>query len=156
MGVTLTSAIVSSARNAVTHRRNCQQLAEHVRVIDKLLGKLKSTDLINLPAVKEPLDGLEEALKKAVELVDSCRDNSCLYMVAMGWTVVYQFRHIQHEIDRYLRLVPLISLVHEFRMQVGTLLVRLIYNVLTIIVMNILHSFLLNFVLRIKKVSLII
>ena len=39
-------------------------------------------------------------------------------MLAMGWNVVYQFRQVQADIDRYLRLVPLISLVHEFRMQV--------------------------------------
>lgn len=116
--LTLTNAIVSSARNTATHRRNCEQLSEHVRVIGNLLDKLRSTDLIKLPAVKEPLDGLETALKKALELVESCRDKSCLYMLAMGWTVVYQFRQVQDEIDRYLRLVPLISLVHEFRMQV--------------------------------------
>ncbi|KAK7847364.1 protein mid1-complementing activity 1 [Quercus suber] len=38
-------------------------------------------------------------------------------MLAMGWNVVYQFRQVQADIDRYLRLVPLISLVQEFRMQ---------------------------------------
>ncbi|PON45728.1 PLAC8 motif-containing protein [Trema orientale] len=115
--LTLTNAILSSARNAATHRRNCEQLAEHVRVIGNLLDKLRSTDLIKLPAVVEPLDELEAALKRALELVESCRDKSCLYMLAMGWSVVYQFRQVQDEIDRYLRLVPLISLVHEFRMQ---------------------------------------
>ena len=116
--VTMTSLIAASARTAATHRRNCEQLAEHARVIGNLLEKLKATDLVTVPAVKEPLDGLEECLKKALELVESCRDKSFLYMLAMGWSVVYQFRHVQDEIDRYLRLVPLISLVHEFRMQV--------------------------------------
>ncbi|XVE69474.1 hypothetical protein DITRI_Ditri09bG0155000 [Diplodiscus trichospermus] len=113
----LTTIIISSARNASTHRNNCEQLAEHVKLIGNLLEKLKSTDLVTLPAIKEPLDGLEQALKKALELVGSCRDKSCLYMVAMGWSIVYQFRQVQAEIDRYLKLVPLISLVHEFRMQ---------------------------------------
>lgn len=114
----LANMIVSSARNAKTHRNNCEQLAEHVRLIGNLLEKLKSTDLMKLPATKEPLDGLEDALRKALELVESCREKSCLYMLATGWNVVYQFRQVQAEIDRYLRLVPLISLVHEFRMQV--------------------------------------
>ncbi|KAB1217658.1 Protein MID1-COMPLEMENTING ACTIVITY 1 [Morella rubra] len=113
----LANMIVSSARNAKTHRNNCEQLAEHVRLIGNLLEKLKSTDLMKLPATKEPLDGLEDALRKALELVESCRERSCLYMLATGWNVVYQFRQVQAEIDRYLRLVPLISLVHEFRMQ---------------------------------------
>ncbi|KAF5453706.1 hypothetical protein F2P56_028591 [Juglans regia] len=109
--------IISSARNATTHRTNCEQLSEHVRLIGNFLEKLKSTDLMKLPATKEPLDGLEEALRKALRLVESCRDKSCLYMLAMGWNVVYQFRQVQDEIDHFLRHVPLISLVHEFRMQ---------------------------------------
>ncbi|XP_021903934.1 protein MID1-COMPLEMENTING ACTIVITY 1-like [Carica papaya] len=113
----LISLIVSSARNATMHRRNCEQLAEHVKVIGNLLEQLKSTDLMALPAIREPLDGMEEALKRALELVKSCREKSCLYMLAMGWSVVYQFRQVQDEIDRYLRLVPLISLVHEFCLQ---------------------------------------
>ncbi|XVF24173.1 hypothetical protein REPUB_Repub13aG0104600 [Reevesia pubescens] len=113
----LTTLIISSARNASTHRKNCEHLADHVKLIGNLLEKLKSTDLVTLPAIKEPLDGLDEALKKALNLVESCRDKSCLYMLAMGWNIVYQFRQIQAEIDRYLKLVPLISLVHEFRMQ---------------------------------------
>ncbi|XP_075671937.1 protein MID1-COMPLEMENTING ACTIVITY 1-like [Castanea sativa] len=113
----LSNMIVSSAQNTATHRKNCEQLAEHVRLIGNLLEKLKSTDLMNLPATKEPLEGLEEALRKALELVESCREKSYLYMLAMGWNVVYQFRQVQADIDRYLRLVPLISLVQEFRMQ---------------------------------------
>lgn len=116
--LTLTKMVVSSASNAISHRRNCEKLAEHVEIIGNLLEKLKQTELMSLPATKDPLDGLQESLKKALELVQSCRDNSCLYMLAMGWSVVHQFRQVQAEIDRYLRLVPLISLVHEFRMQV--------------------------------------
>ncbi|KAK4579578.1 hypothetical protein RGQ29_029305 [Quercus rubra] len=113
----LSNMIISSTQNTTTHRKNCEQLAEHVRLIGNLLEKLKSTDLMNLPETKEPLDGLEETLRKALELVESCREKSYLYMLAMGWNVVYQFRQVQADIDRYLRLVPLISLVQEFRMQ---------------------------------------
>ncbi|KAI8021164.1 hypothetical protein LOK49_LG03G01150 [Camellia lanceoleosa] len=38
-------------------------------------------------------------------------------MLTMGWSVVYQFCRVQNQIDRYLKFVPLISLVHEYRMQ---------------------------------------
>ncbi|KAJ8769468.1 hypothetical protein K2173_002958 [Erythroxylum novogranatense] len=115
--VGLANMIISSARNASIHQSNCQQLAEHVKIVSSLLEKLKETDLMRLPATKEPLEGLEEALRKALDLVQSCKDKSYLYMLATGWSVVYQFRQVQDEIDRYLKLVPLISLVHEFRMQ---------------------------------------
>ncbi|GKV51356.1 hypothetical protein SLEP1_g58023 [Rubroshorea leprosula] len=113
----LITMIISSAPNSMTHRRNCAQLAEHVNLVGNLLEKLKSTDLVTLPAVKEPLDGLEEVLKKALDLVESCQEKSCLYMLAIGWSAVYQFRQVHVEIDRSPKVVPLISLVHEFRMQ---------------------------------------
>ncbi|BBG98086.1 PLAC8 family protein [Prunus dulcis] len=117
--LSLTNTIVSLARNARTDRHNCGQLAEHVGMIGNLLEKIKSTDLMKLPATKEPLVGLEEALEKALQLVESCRDKSCLYMLAMGWSVVYQFRQVQAEIDLHLSLLvlPMISLLHEFRLQ---------------------------------------
>jgi hypothetical protein len=116
--LSLANIIISSAGNAMTHRKNCEQLAEHVRLVGNLLEQLRSTDLMNLPDTKEPLDGLEEGLRKALELVESCREKSCIFMLAKGWNAVYQFRQVQTEIDRHIHLVPLISLVHEFQMQV--------------------------------------
>ncbi|KAL3521253.1 hypothetical protein ACH5RR_019402 [Cinchona calisaya] len=115
--VGLINLVTTAARNATTHKNNCQQLADHVRMIGNLLEKLKATDLMKLPATAEPLALLVEALKKALDLVESCRYKSHFYMLSMGWNVVYQFRQVQDEIDRYVKLVPLISLVHEFRLQ---------------------------------------
>ncbi|GLT36344.1 hypothetical protein SLA2020_107290 [Shorea laevis] len=88
----LITMIISSAPNSMKHPRNCAQLAEHVKVVGNLLEKLKSTDLVTLPVVKEPLAGLEEVLKKALDLVESCQEKSCLYMLAIGWSAVYQLR----------------------------------------------------------------
>uniref|UniRef100_A0A6N2KM98 MCAfunc domain-containing protein n=1 Tax=Salix viminalis TaxID=40686 RepID=A0A6N2KM98_SALVM len=82
--LSLANMIISSARNATAHKKNCEQLAEHVKIISNLLEKIKSTDLVNLPATKEPLDCLEEALRKAFDLVESCKEKSYLYMLAMG------------------------------------------------------------------------
>ncbi|KAF8402584.1 hypothetical protein HHK36_010671 [Tetracentron sinense] len=113
----LISMIVTAAHNATMHRKNCDQIAGHVKIIGNLLEKLNSPDLRNFPATGEPLDRLEEALRKALDLVESCREKSYLYLLSMGWSVVYQFRQAQAEIDRYLKMVPLISLVHEYRMQ---------------------------------------
>ncbi|KAK3229440.1 hypothetical protein Dsin_001321 [Dipteronia sinensis] len=42
----LVNMIISSARTATTQRRNCEQLAEHVKIIGNLLEKLRSTDLM--------------------------------------------------------------------------------------------------------------
>ncbi|XP_034674311.1 protein MID1-COMPLEMENTING ACTIVITY 1-like [Vitis riparia] len=35
----------------------------------------------------------------------------------MGWSIVYQFRRVQDEINRYLRLVPLFLMVHDHQIQ---------------------------------------
>ncbi|XP_020208513.1 cell number regulator 13 [Cajanus cajan] len=116
-GASVANMVIAAAHNARAHRRNCERMAAQVRMIGNLLETLKSTEVATLPATKEPLDGLEEALRKAVDLVESCKDKSYLYMLAMGWSVVNQFRQVQTQIDRYLQLVPLVSIVHEFRMQ---------------------------------------
>lgn len=115
--MSVTNTVITAAHNARAHRRNCERMAAQVRMIWNLLEALKSTEVARLPATKEPLDGLEEALQEALDLVESCKDRSYLYMLAMGWSVVNQFRQVQAQIDRYLGLVPLISVVHDFRMQ---------------------------------------
>ncbi|KAF8036864.1 hypothetical protein BT93_C2552 [Corymbia citriodora subsp. variegata] len=113
----LTSAIPSSARDALAHRRNCQQLAEHAELVQALLEKVDGTDLARVPAIQEGLRELEGALREALELVESCRGKSCLYMVATGWNAVYEFRRVEAEIDRRVKIPTLTSLVHEFRME---------------------------------------
>ncbi|KAL5974955.1 hypothetical protein ACLOJK_031631 [Asimina triloba] len=115
--VRIISLIVKSAHNAKMHRTNCVQIATHLKMIGNLLEKLKSTDLINSPTTREPLDGLEDALRRTLELVESCRHRSYLYLLAMGWSIVYQFRQAQAEIDRFMKILPLISLVDGYRIQ---------------------------------------
>ena len=67
------------------------------------------------------LEQLEDALRRGYLLVNSCQDRSYLYLLAMGWNIVYRFRTAQTEIDNYLRLVPLITLVDNARVRVGNL-----------------------------------
>ncbi|XP_048134639.1 cell number regulator 13-like isoform X2 [Rhodamnia argentea] len=113
----LASAITASARDALAHRRNCEQLAEHVELVRALLEKVSGTDLARVPEIQDGLGELEEVLGEALELVESCRDKGCIYMVATGWNAVYEFRRMQAEIDRRVKNPTLISLVHEFRME---------------------------------------
>ncbi|KAI3427843.1 uncharacterized protein J3R85_009076 [Psidium guajava] len=113
----LASVITSSARDAPAHRRNCEQLAKHVELVQALLEKVSGPDLARVPEIQEGLGELEEVLGEALELVGSCRGKSCVYMVATGWNVVYEFRRVQAEIDRRVKIPTLISLVHEFRME---------------------------------------
>ncbi|KAK4260658.1 hypothetical protein QN277_003744 [Acacia crassicarpa] len=113
----LIAMIVKAASTARMHKKNCRQFAQHLKLIGNLLEQLKISELKKYPETREPLEQLEESLRRAYILVNSCQDRSYLYLLAMGWNIVYQFRRAQGEIDRYLRLVPLITLVDNARVR---------------------------------------
>lgn len=113
--VQLIAIIVQAANNARMHKKNCRQFAHHLKLISNLLEQLNMSDLKDRPETREPLELFEESLRKAVVLVENCRNKSYLYLVAMGWMYVNKFRDYQDEIDKYLRLIPLISLVEDSR-----------------------------------------
>ncbi|KAG5069667.1 hypothetical protein JHK85_002044 [Glycine max] len=115
--VRLIGMIVRAASTARMHKKNCRQFAQHLKLIGNLLEQLKISELKKYPETREPLEQLEDALRRSYILVNSCQDRSYLYLLAMGWNIVYQFRKAQNEIDRYLRLVPLITLVDNARVR---------------------------------------
>ncbi|KAL2249997.1 UNVERIFIED_CONTAM: Cell number regulator 13 [Sesamum indicum] len=115
--VALIGLIVKAANTARMHRKNCRQFAQHVKMIGNLLEQLKISEMKKYPETREPLEQLEDALRRAYLLVNSCQERSYLYLMAMGWNIVYQFRRAQEEIDRYLRIIPLIALLDNARVK---------------------------------------
>ncbi|GER34883.1 PLAC8 family protein [Striga asiatica] len=115
--VKLIGMIVQAASTARMHKENCRQFAQHLKLIGNLLEPLRISELRNYPETREPIELLEDALRRSYVLVNSCRDRSYLYLLAMGWNIVYQFRKAQSEIDRYLKIIPLIALVNSARVQ---------------------------------------
>lgn len=113
--VGLISLIVETANRARLHKKNCKKFAHHLKLIGNLLEQLKISELKKYPETREPLEQLEDALKRAYLLVYSCQDKSYLYLLAMGWSIVNQFKRAQDEIDRYLRIMPLLTLVSNAR-----------------------------------------
>ena len=116
--VRLIALIVKAAATARMHKRNCRRFATHLKLIGGLLHTLRLSELKRYPETREPLEQLEDALRRGYLLVASCQDRSYLYLLAMGWNIVYRFRAAQTEIDNYLRLVPLITLVDNARVRV--------------------------------------
>ncbi|KAL3838900.1 hypothetical protein ACJIZ3_023499 [Penstemon smallii] len=116
-GVKLIAMIVKAANTARMHKKNCRQFAMHLKLIGNLLESLKISELKKYPETREPLEQLEDALRRSYILVNSCQDRSYFYLLAMGWNIVYQFRKAQGEIDRYLRIIPLITLVDNARVR---------------------------------------
>lgn len=116
--VRLIGLIVKAANTARMHKKNCTQFAMHLKLIGNLLEQLKIPELKRYPETREPLEQLEDALRRSYILVNSCRDRSFFYLLAMGWNIVYQFRRAQTEIDQYLKIIPLITLVDNARVRV--------------------------------------
>ncbi|CAA7022088.1 unnamed protein product [Microthlaspi erraticum] len=116
--VKLIGMIVTAANTARMHKRNCRQFAQHLKLIGNLLQQLKISEMKKTcPEILAPLEGLEDALRRSYVLVNSCQDRSYLYLLAMGWNIVHQFRKAQNEIDRYLKIIPLITLVDNVRIK---------------------------------------
>ncbi|KNA22589.1 hypothetical protein SOVF_032510 [Spinacia oleracea] len=113
--VGLIGLIAEAANRARLHKKNCKKFAHHLKLIGNLLEQLKITELKKYPETREPLEQLEDALKRSYLLVHSCQDKSYLYLLAMGWSIVNQFKRAQDEIDRYLRIMPLLTLVTNAR-----------------------------------------
>lgn len=124
--VSLIGMIVKAASSARMHKKNCRQFARHLKLIGNLLESLKISELKRYPETREPLEQLEDALRRSYMLVNSCQDRSYLYLLAMGWNIVYQFRRAQSEIDRYLKIIPLITLVDNARVRVWLSFVLLV------------------------------
>lgn len=125
--VRLIALIVKAANTARMHKKNCRQFSQHLKLIGNLLEQLKISELKRYPETREPLEQLEDALRRSYVLVNSCQDRSYLYLLAMGWNIVYQFRKAQNEIDRYLKLVPLITLVDNARVRVLALILVFLF-----------------------------
>ncbi|KAL0449701.1 UNVERIFIED_CONTAM: protein MID1-COMPLEMENTING ACTIVITY 1, partial [Sesamum latifolium] len=113
----LIGMIVKAANTARMHKKNCRQFAQHLKLIGNLLESLRISELKKYPETREPLEQLEDALRRSYILVNSCQDRSYFYLLAMGWNIVYQFRKAQSEIDRYLKIIPLITLVDNARVR---------------------------------------
>ncbi|KAI4339152.1 hypothetical protein MLD38_024124 [Melastoma candidum] len=112
------SAISASAARARSHVNNCSNLSEHASLVAKMLGLMKGTFLMELDVIKEEvIDELEEALMRGAELAECCVVKSVFYMVATGWNVVYRFREVHEEMDRFLKPKAMDLFVEEFRMQ---------------------------------------
>ena len=116
--INLIGLVVETANRARLHKKNCKKFAHHLKLIGNLLEQLKISELKRYPETREPLEQLEDALKRAYLLVYSCQDKSYLYLLAMGWSIVNQFKRAQDEIDRYLRIMPLLTLVSNARFKV--------------------------------------
>ncbi|XP_066375629.1 protein MID1-COMPLEMENTING ACTIVITY 1-like isoform X6 [Miscanthus floridulus] len=111
----LVNMIVQAAHTARRNRDLCQQLAQHVLIVADLLRKLDIPALRQHLETRRPLELLDAALFRAYKLVRSCaqrqENTSQIYQMFTGAEVASKLRLAQEEIDRYINLIPMITLV---------------------------------------------
>uniref|UniRef100_A0ACD5ZFT3 Uncharacterized protein n=1 Tax=Avena sativa TaxID=4498 RepID=A0ACD5ZFT3_AVESA len=107
----LVSMVVQAALVTRRHRDACVRLAQHVELVGSLLGELELAELMRREATRRPLEQLGGALRRCYALVTACQDCSYLRRLLLGAWMADELRAAQHEIDMFIRLIPLISLV---------------------------------------------
>ncbi|BAF20344.1 Os06g0693000 [Oryza sativa Japonica Group] len=90
----------------------CRRLGQHVDLVGGLLRELELAELMRREATRRPLERLQGALRRCYALVRACQDDcGYLHRLLLGARMADELRAAQHEIDMYIRLIPLISLV---------------------------------------------
>ncbi|KAL5200398.1 hypothetical protein ABZP36_021601 [Zizania latifolia] len=107
----LVSMVVQAALAARRHRDACRQMAQHVDLVGGLLRELELADLMRREVTRRPLEQLRGALRRCYALVTACQDCGYLHRLLLGARMADELRAAQHEIDMYIRLIPLIALV---------------------------------------------
>ncbi|KAL6654626.1 hypothetical protein ACP70R_008091 [Stipagrostis hirtigluma subsp. patula] len=109
----LITMIAEAARTVRRNRATCLQLARRVEMIGALLRQLHAaqTQLMQRPETRNPLEELEETLRRAYLLVRSCQRRGYAYRCFMGARHADELREVQGEIVFYLQLFPLVSYV---------------------------------------------
>ncbi|KAF2928235.1 cysteine-rich receptor-like protein kinase 44 isoform X3 [Oryza sativa Japonica Group] len=108
----LVSMVVQAALAARRHRDACRRLGQHVDLVGGLLRELELAELMRREATRRPLERLQGALRRCYALVRACQDDcGYLHRLLLGARMADELRAAQHEIDMYIRLIPLISLV---------------------------------------------
>ncbi|KAF0904560.1 hypothetical protein E2562_035455 [Oryza meyeriana var. granulata] len=108
----LVSMVVQAALAARRHRDACRQLAQHVELVGSLLRELELAELMRREVTRRPLEQLRGALRRCYALVTVCQED-CGYLrrLLLGARMADELRAAQHEIDMFIRLIPLITLV---------------------------------------------
>ncbi|KAM0849401.1 hypothetical protein ACQ4PT_053753 [Festuca glaucescens] len=112
--VGLVSMVVQAALAARRHRDACVRLAQHVELVGGLLQELELAELMRWEATRRPLEQLGCALRRCYALVSACQDCGYLRRLLLGARMADELRAAQHEIDMFIRLIPLIALVDNF------------------------------------------
>lgn len=108
--VKIIALIIRVASNPQILRRRCRQFARHVKDIGDLLEELNIKETMEYQETRNPLNRLEEVLKKSYVLVKQCQERCYLKLLLKGWSISHELKQAQADIDEYLKIIPLMVL----------------------------------------------
>ncbi|XP_015697923.2 putative receptor-like protein kinase At4g00960 [Oryza brachyantha] len=117
----LITLIVEAAKTARRNKRTCLELAKLVEQVGDLLRALQEqpgVTFMERPETSAPLVELQETLRQAYELVESCRRGSYRRRFCAGKDQSDRLRHVQSRISIYLQLFPIICHIDGTRLLV--------------------------------------
>ncbi|KAM3312604.1 hypothetical protein ACQJBY_032466 [Aegilops geniculata] len=97
----LIKMIADAAQTVRRNRATCLQLARRAKMIGDLLHQLHAAQLMQQPETRNPMEQLEETLRRALQLVRSCQGRGYLYRCFMGARHADELREVQGEITFY-------------------------------------------------------
>ncbi|KAG8090440.1 hypothetical protein GUJ93_ZPchr0011g27465 [Zizania palustris] len=111
----LIKMIVDAAHTAKRNKETCRKLARRVQMIGDLLQQLESTELIQHPETRNPVEELEETLRHTYMVIASCQESSYLHSCFMAGKQADQLGEVQSDITFYLQLFPLVGFIDTTR-----------------------------------------
>ncbi|KAF0896479.1 hypothetical protein E2562_024340 [Oryza meyeriana var. granulata] len=117
----LITMIVEAAKAARRNKKTCIELAQLVEQVGDLLRALQEqpgVTVMERPETSAPLRELQETLRRAYELVESCRRGSYPRRFCAGKDQGESLRDVQSRIGIYLQLFPIICHIDGTRLLV--------------------------------------
>ncbi|KAK1683516.1 hypothetical protein QYE76_044364 [Lolium multiflorum] len=111
----LIKMIVEAVQTVKRNKETCQKLARRVKMIGDLLQELHEAQLMQHRDTRNPVEQLEETLRRAFMLITTCQDSSFMYHCFTGGNQACQLREVENDIAFYLQIFPLVSHVDTFR-----------------------------------------
>lgn len=105
----LIKMILEAVQTVRRNKETCQKLARRVKMIGDLLQELHEAQLMQHRDTRNPVEQLEETLRRAFMLITTCQDGSFMYHCFTGGNQACQLREVENDIAFYLQIFPLVS-----------------------------------------------
>lgn len=107
---TIVQMAIAAGMKAKSHKHNVQALVRRLKLIPPLIEEVRASRTPLTEAQLNVFENLEHAMQRAKELLTKCSENSKLYMIFRGESIVQKFQDVGLDLDRCLSALPLVQL----------------------------------------------